>query len=386
MADAHALLGAIGAAARPAGSAAESAARQYCADWLRAAGFEVVERPFTYSALPGVWGTPAIGLVLFLTGAAVAVSLGSGAPLDSLIEIVLAILGAVGVVGWWLGRYGTRVLPLMRRSGVNLEARRGVSGTLPIIWLVAHLDTKSQPVSLLARATATVVVCLSWAGVLIAWGASYVAPVPRGVPMALAVCAALAAIPLLMSRPGVRSDGALDNATGVASILSASSLPGAATGVGVLVTSAEEFGLAGARAWVEGKAVGVALNCDGVDDRGTLTITTGARGRAVLRGSAISRVSGISGQNVRIRRALPGILLDSTAFADRGWAALTVSQGKLWSLARIHTRRDTLERLSGAGIPRAASLIAELAGAIIAESGSGDYRKGGLEGAWNHNV
>lgn len=382
-ADAHALLDAIGATARPAGSAAETAARRLCADWLKEAGFEVVERPFTYSALPGVCGTPVIGLALFVTGAAVFGSIGRGGAIDPPLKWAVLALVAIGLAGWWLSRCGTRILPVMRRSGVNLEARGGVTGTVPTVWLVAHLDTKSQPVSLLMRAVATIAVCSSWAAVLAAWGVARVLPLPHGVLLTFAACATLAALPLAISQLGANSEGALDNASGVTSILSAARALSPATPLGVVVTSAEEFGLAGARAWVEGKPTGIAINCDGVDDQGTLTITAGAAGRDLLR---ITEAGVLFGQKVRFRRSLPGILLDSTAFSDRGWAAVTVSRGTLRSLARIHTRRDTLAELSGAGIDGAADLIAALSGAIIAGGSSSVYQRGGSESAWNHNV
>src|SRR5215211_3633444 len=51
-------LRAIAVAPRPAGSAAEAVARAHAAQALRAAGFEVHEVPFAYSALPGRWATP----------------------------------------------------------------------------------------------------------------------------------------------------------------------------------------------------------------------------------------------------------------------------------------------------------------------------------------
>jgi hypothetical protein len=69
--------------------------------------------------------------------------------------------------------------------------------------------------------------------------------------------------------------------------------------------------------------------------------------------------------------------MDSTAFADEGWAACTVSQGTRYSLARVHTAHDTLDRMSGVGVERAAGVIASLVGAIVAASNSS---KGGFEG------
>jgi hypothetical protein len=48
----------------------------------------------------------------------------------------------------WVGKRGVLDLGLMRREGVNLEAIRGKE---PRIWLVAHIDSKWQPVSMITR-------------------------------------------------------------------------------------------------------------------------------------------------------------------------------------------------------------------------------------------
>jgi hypothetical protein len=328
-----------------------------------------------------------VAVALLATASATAASIERGAGPDGVITRALVVLVAIGAAAWWLGRYGTRLLPLLRRDGVNLEARRGVSAESPnpdtAVWLVAHLDSKSQPVSLLARSAAAVAVCLGWLSLALVWVVTTVTPVPSTVFVLLSACAALASVPLLFSRPGARSAGALDNASGVASIVLAARRLDLAAPVGVVITSAEELGLAGARAWVEGAATAVAINCDGVDDHGRLTITAGSIARELLhRTNAVA----VLGPDVRIRRALPGILLDSAAFSDRGWAACTISQGTLRSLARVHTERDALDLLSGSGIESTSVLIASLAGAIIADGSSSEYRTGGSESAWNSNA
>ena len=298
-------------------------------------------------------------MLLVLTAAATALSLIRSAAVDAPVERALVIVAILAISGWWLGRYGTRYTPLMRRTGVNLEASRGV----PAVWLVAHLDTKSQGVSLLTRAASAVAVLGFWVAVVIALLASSVMQVPVTVITVLVLCAGISAVPLAVARTGSNGSGALDNATGVASIIVAAQRLGAELPVGLVITSAEELGLAGARAWVEGKPQGFAINCDGVDDHGELTLTTSGRVQKIVRSLSFWP---IIGPKVRIRRSLPGVLLDSTAFSDNGWAACTVSQGSLKSLARIHTRRDCLGECSGSGVEAAAEVIAMLAGAIIA--------------------
>jgi hypothetical protein len=65
----------------------------------------------------------------------------------------------------------------------------------------------------------------------------------------------------------------------------------------------------------------------------------------------------------------PGVLMDAVAFDAAGWAALTVSRGTWGSLARVHTRRDTLARLTGEGVPEAAGVLARLARLMAADAG-----------------
>jgi hypothetical protein len=355
------LLTTIGGAARPAGSDAEEAARRVCADWLSQLGFVVEYHPFTYSALPGMWGTPVAGLVLLATALLSGLAVWRGAAVESALSGDVAVLGAVTLAGWWIGRHGTRSLPFLRRSAVNLEARRGV----PLVWFVAHLDSKSQPISLLVRSSAAVAAACTWAAVLALWIAARWLPVPAATALALLALAALFSVPLLLSWTGSASAGALDNASGVASVLEAARLVDLAAPVGIVVTSAEEFGLAGARAWVADKEPGVAINCDGVDDLGALTITTGRVGRDLWR---LPCADALAGAPARLRRSLPGVLLDATAFSQRGWTACTVSIGTRRSLARVHTAQDTMDRLAGSSVDRAARLIASLAGAVIARA------------------
>jgi hypothetical protein len=371
-ADACALLARLGASARPAGSVAEAEARAVCSEWLANSGFEVFERPFEYSAFPGRLGTPIAGIIFFATSLASAVMVGlHPADTSDVLSVALVMVVIIIAAAWWTARYGTRLLPVMRRQGVNLEARRGV----PSVWLVAHLDSKSQPISLLVRTVAASCLASGWILALAAWQFARFNRFPPSAEVVFLGIATISALPIIGSWVGDSGDGALDNASGVASILGAVRLLDLAGPIGVVVTSAEELGLAGARAWVEGQPAGVAINCDGVDDAGVVTITTAGGEHSLWKDFSNDYTPGVP---VRIRRSLPGVLLDSRAFADLGWTACTISRGTLGSLARIHTRDDTLARLSGAGVEQVQGLIASLAGAMITWSSSPGNQKGGL--------
>ncbi|HEV2644100.1 MAG TPA: M28 family peptidase [Candidatus Elarobacter sp.] len=274
----------------------------------------------------------------------------------------LAVVAAVAVFGGWLQRFGTVRWPVGRASGVNLEATRGV----PRVWLIAHLDSKSQPIPLLMRAGGVVSSLVAWGTLFAVWAASSRFRVPAVAIMLPAAAAVAGTVPLAWSFVSARSAGALDNGSGVVAVLRAAESLARDLPLGVLLTSAEELGLAGARAWVMARPSGVALNCDGVDDVGRVSVTV-ARDR---HGELVAAVQGAR-HALRapvpfvVRRAVPGVLLDAAAFADAGWIAATVSRGGWRSLARVHTAADERARLRGDGVDGVARLLAGIAGAMI---------------------
>jgi Zn-dependent M28 family amino/carboxypeptidase len=177
--------------------------------------------------------------------------------------------------------------------------------------------------------------------------------------MLLSLAAGMAALPSILCKVRDESPGALDNGSGVAAVLLAVRQLPRERPLGVLITSAEELGLAGARSWADGAtAPSAMLNCDTVDDSGVwLCMHTGARPHLSRRVATTARGLGLK---LRTRRLIPGILADSVAFADRGFEAVTISRGSLVTLARIHTRGDNSTALTGSGIAEASVLLAAL--------------------------
>jgi Zn-dependent M28 family amino/carboxypeptidase len=175
------------------------------------------------------------------------------------------------------------------------------------------------------------------------------------------------AIPVMMSVVGSRSPGALDNASGVATVVEAARLLGGRD-VGVLITDAEELGMAGARAWaLDASKERMVLNCDGVDDVGPNVVLTGSRPGSI--GGVVSSVARTSGVPVRTRTFVPGLLTDSVAFADAEIATVTFMRGSFNSLARVHGPADALTRLHGTGIAEVAALMSATARSL-GEGGS----------------
>jgi hypothetical protein len=75
------------------------------------------------------------------------------------VVVALALVVAVAVVR------GVVDAPVMRRRGVNIEATRGASS--PQLWLVAHLDSKSQPVPMLVRVAGVIVLAVGLLAVVV---------------------------------------------------------------------------------------------------------------------------------------------------------------------------------------------------------------------------
>lgn len=344
----------LGAFARPAGSAAAGEARRYCATVLRNAGFDVSEREFEYSQFGGSWAAPAAGFVVPLVASLIVLASRAGASPSAL---GLAAIGAAIVIGTALryaGGAGVLGLPIMRARGVNLQAVHGRDE--PRVWLVAHLDSKWQPVSMLTRVAGVVVAIAGLIGVAIC---IFATPLGNAAPI-FAGITWLGGIPLMLSIVGSGNHGTLDNASGVAAVLAAAEQLPRSRSIGVMITDAEELALAGARAWVRAARPAVALNCDSIDDTGSLTVMyTGREPVPVV--AAIRKAAAPTGEPLRVMRLIPGILTDSVALARAGCQTVTLSKGDLRTLQRIHTRGDTLAAMRGVGIPIAADVLVRAA-------------------------
>lgn len=346
------LLADIAAAPRPAGGEEEARVRALCAARLERAGFTVSEESFTYSSFPGRFATPLGGLVALLAVAAAGHYGAHGRPVST-IGVVLIAVGALLVGGMALAKRVT-TLPVARDVGVNLVATRGV----PRVWVVAHLDSKSQPVPMLLRVGGIVTASLALVALVALAvhtmsGGAVTLELWRGVT----IVGAVAALPVIMSVVGARSDGAIDDGSGVATVLLAIERLPRDLPVAVLLTSAEELGMAGAQAFACGRRPASALNVDGVDDRGAIVCMR--HGVAARPRIGVAHAAQALAMRVRERRTIPGILTDGVALANAGWSAVTLSRGTLGTLARIHRPADRAKRVRGVGINEMARLVAQ---------------------------
>jgi peptidase M28-like protein len=351
------LLDQLSATPRFAGSPEEAKARIICREALERTGFSCREEPFEYSQAPGRWGPPIAAAFQALTVAVVGHMAVHHGPLEAL--LVGALL--VCVLIWassYVKRRGIAGFPFQRARSANLEATRGK----PVLWLVAHIDSKSQTVPILVRIASSVVLAIisvsAFLVILLSLVSVHVGP---GVWHVLTLGAIVAALPSIFCFVRNDSHGALDNASGVATVLMASQLASAVQNFGVLITSGEELGLAGARAWAAASKLGMmVINCDTVDDAGSWRcMYNGPRPARIA--AAAETIAARLALKFAMGRMIPGILADSMAFADRGIESVTISRGTLSTLARIHTRRDTSNALAGSGVVEGAALLSALA-------------------------
>lgn len=346
--DAKDLIDRIAATPRAAGSEDESRARALCAGCLERSGFTVAEEEFTYSPFPGRWAVPLLGL-LFLFWFVFVGSQVNSHPYGAVTSFIPFLLLLPG-----LGYMLARMIPGLRSGrATNLVAARGLE---PRLWLIAHLDSKSQPVPMLGRIAGIIAVVVATPVMIAAGVFGRELNLPVFFWLAMTSVGAAGSLAMLLSVVGNRSRGAVDNASGVvAAMLTAATLPRDAA-VAVLLTSAEELGLQGASAWIRGHASEGfrVINFDGVDDVGILTCMAKRTSPLAARLRAASLQAGY---RVRFRRVLPGVMVDALAFDSAGSDAVTISRGNFSTLARIHTPRDEPGRLHGTGVAEAVEMV-----------------------------
>ncbi|MGH7520728.1 MAG: M28 family peptidase [Gemmatimonadales bacterium] len=227
-------------------------------------------------------------------------------------------------------------------SGVNLVARPVRPSAHPPVWLVAHYDSKGQPVSMLVRLIGffSLVIGLVW----LSLGGGSTLPI---IPLALGLAI------LVQNRVTDKSPGAVDNATAlVAVFMTLDQLPRDAA-VGVVFPDAEEYGLVGARALASDHAELFAdaalINLDGLDDPGRPTALLHRPGRI---GNAVA-----DALQARRARWLP-VIVDGIALARVARECVSILKGSAQTMAIVHTPQDTVARVRLDG---AASVAAGLA-------------------------
>jgi hypothetical protein len=227
-------------------------------------------------------------------------------------------------------------------QGVNVIARPIRPSAHPPVWLVAHYDSKGQPISMALR-------LIGFGGLV----AGLVFLLIQPVVAALLLAAAL----FIVSRNRVTNDspGAVDNATALVATLMTLDLVGHQPGIGVILPDAEEFGLVGARALVRERAEllrGTAIvNMDGLDDAGRPTVLLhrpGPMGRAIA-----------AALGARRARWLP-VVVDGIALRGAAAECVTILKGDWRTMRLVHTTDDRAERLTLEGVTAVAQGLARV--------------------------
>ncbi len=348
---------------RAAGSPGDERVRSRLRELLRGAGLEVDEDEVRYRR-----GGPILAYRLAMAALAGACALGwKGRKRPP--EIVAT--GTSAAAGFALLRSLLRVDRLFEHGQretetANLVARFPVEEPERRVVLVAHHDSKSQNIPLLARGGLAAAGFAGLAGTLLSW-LSPDDSTGDDLGRFLAGAGALSFLGLAALSFGNESPGALDNAGSLSVALEVARRfaadPPPWTELVVVFTGGEEDMLAGVRALARGEALGwdleptLVINLDGVGGPGPV----GVVGRDPAVGWVLDRASeaGIGARRVCLP---PGAATDATILERVCRRVVTLTSGKLSpAVLAVHSRRDVPENLDPGALVEAADLLEVLA-------------------------
>jgi hypothetical protein len=323
-------------------------------------GYQIQDHPFTFSTWPGRFAITAAGVV-FLAG-----SLGAAALLNmrhpgvALVVLLAALLlaGAIAVLAAPL----TNMLPFGRITGNNMFAAK--PNAVPRYIFMAHLDSKSQPIPLAFRGPAIILALLAWVAFVVFALLGLLDPVwiRTDITTVLGVLSLIAGVLLIFCWVENRSPGALDNASGVATVLGIAEAERDRDDVAFLITDGEELGLVGARAIARrlSPVFGV-INIDGVDDSGPVYVLEkfGVPARHIAPHLVASILQAAEKHDLPAqRRNVPfGLMLDHLPMARADLPSVTVMRGSFASLRRVHRPADSMDNMTGSGIETVVRLL-----------------------------
>jgi hypothetical protein len=314
--------------------------------------YDVHERAFSFSPWLGRFGITAVGALYLVATFTAAMFLYTNHPYGA-IALLLILLVIVGL-GALFARAAIDSLPFGRVEGQNML---GVPrGGRPRYIIMAHRDSKSQPIPLAFRGPAIVLGVIAWLALFIGALFHIARPLPGSLILMLGALATVCGVVLIFCWVDNRSPGALDNASGVVAALGIAARERGAGDVAVLITDAEELGLAGARAAAATlpPVFGV-INLDGLDDDGEFFVlerfgVLRKSGLAPHLAAALLEEAAARNEHAQ-RRDLPfGIPVDHIPIVKAGIPALTIMRGSVRSLRRVHRSIDDLSRLQGSGV------------------------------------
>jgi peptidase M28-like protein len=219
--------------------------------------------------------------------------------------------------------------------GINLIAQRSqAEAWARQVWLVAHYDSKGQPISMALRLVGFFALLMGLVGILL-----------NTIPALALLLVGLSIV--LQNRVNDNSPGAVDNATALVAVFMTIDQLAPTAAVGVIFPDAEEFGLVGARALATDRAElfadAAVINLDGLDDVGApivLLHRPGSMGLAVA-----------TALQARRWRWLP-VVVDGSALARVTRECVTILKGNWRTMRIVHRPTDSAARvrLDGAAI------------------------------------
>lgn len=336
---------------RATGSDAVAGVRNTLLRELWARGFAVATQRF--EASPAALHVVAVAASVLAATAAAVLGLGpdpARRAVATLVGIGAALFAVLPVSP--VRRSLLRVLVPQPTQGINLIATR--AGIAPRVWLAAHYDGKGQWLSMAARLVAGAGAVPGAAGLVAlavsAWAGAVAGP---GWWVAAATLALFGAAPLALNGVSRASPGAVDNASGLVTVLAVADRLPPDVPVGILFLDAEEWGMLGAQALVRERPQllrdAAVVNFDGIDDTGPTIMVTHHPGPL---GAAL--------QTKLRARSAPGwpLFVDGALLAPAARESVTIMRGGLRTMRVVHTIRDTVARLTLEGVDTIATGVA----------------------------
>ena len=345
---------------RRTGTEGERKAAQAIVRTLKGLGYETVEEEFSILAPPWVWMKGSHLLTIFFL-----LTIWLTYERIPFIAFLFSTLYLVGLGVWdriwiWMGRW--IVSEDLRRGirSMNISAHLPGNQEGQPLYLMAHYDSKSQSLNLYLRTGLFLFGALL--GGLFCLGVWIHVPAFFQVFFFLSVMVHLV---LISSRMGNRSEGALDNASGVGTLLQVARAWASRKTKGVdlrfIFTGAEEMGLLGSlmfqKRWrkrmvFEGAFL---INIDSVGKKGKMRVcSSGEAGKRWLKEIfAIAREKGIDLRPLRFHK---GIMMDHLPFSHLGIPSLSLTSISTegWHL---HTPRDTSSLVQPEGLAEMERLV-----------------------------
>jgi len=364
--------------ARFPGTEEEARARRIISDGLRHLGYSVEEHSFRYDSFPA-------DLLRRLSPLLPVALIGGFAlllPRVSILEWLALTVGLPMALLLLRRPWLERLFDGDREASANLLARRpcGNAGTArPVILFVAHVDSKSQALSLVLRSLLATTLLISSAVGWLLIGLD-AAAFRIGAPFSLvAICLVLAGcgLPLALNRNGNDSPGALDDAAGCGVLMELARVVKDAPDLPYepvfAFTGAEEVGMVGAarlarqlggektEAWRFVNFDGPGAGC------GLLALTHGPAGRKVA--SAARSASSDCGVPIRFARLIPAAGVDGVPLGARGLSGVTLLSASTGPAVRaVHRPGDRWENLEPRALEAAGRLALALAHRLSDES------------------